>query len=117
MNTDVNLKEFWNVTSITNKTTSGASKDFVSSIEAVNYPFIGTIFHPEKTQAWNDDKYGMNHSWDFLRLNRYFGTNFMAMARANVNYFDDFEEINKELIQNYKNIITDYYNGDIYVFE
>jgi len=73
MHDDEGLRDFWTLTSITNSTSSGAPKSFVATIEAKKYPFMATQFHPEKsTQAWNDPKYNMNHSWMAQKLNRMF---------------------------------------------
>lgn len=44
--TDDSLRNFWTVTSISTVPNNGT--EFVASIEAINYPFYGTQFHPEK---------------------------------------------------------------------
>jgi len=42
---DAKLKEFWDVTSTS---VSPDGQTFVATIEAKNYPFMATMFHPEK---------------------------------------------------------------------
>ena len=86
-------------------------------MEANKYPFMATQFHPEKpSQAWNNDKDGMNHSWEAVQLNRHFADQFVMMARANKNTFGDYAYTSKHVIGNYKLITTNYYGGDYYVF-
>lgn len=65
----------WDVTSLSYDTEH--KRPFVASIEGKKYPFMATQFHPEKTtQAWNDN-YGINHSWESMELNSFFGRQFV----------------------------------------
>jgi len=78
---------------------------------------MATQFHPEKvTQAWNDN-YGINHSWESMKLNRYFGDEFVSMARSNTNSFGNFTETAGWLIDNYDKFETTYYTAEVYAFK
>jgi len=57
---DSKLKEFWTFTS-TSKDENG--REFVSSMEANDYPIMATQFHPEKASQIFYDGYNINHSW------------------------------------------------------
>jgi len=71
--TDEGLSSFWNVTS---KTTAENGREFISTMEAKDYPIMATQFHPEKpSQVWN--KKAVNHSWESLQLNQMFGEKFV----------------------------------------
>lgn len=104
----------WDVTSVSY---DANDKAFVASIEGKKYPFMATQFHPEKvTQAWNDG-YGINHSWQSMQLNKFFGSQFVSMARANKNSFGDYAQTQAVLIDNYEKFETTYYTGEVYVFK
>jgi len=108
------LNKFWDVTS-TSVTPEG--QVFVNSIEAKKYPFIGTQFHPEKvTQAWNDNL-GINHSWESIKLNRYFADLLVKMARVNTNKIGNYKTAHEKLIENNDFVSTTLYWGDIYLFK
>lgn len=112
--TDQGLKDFWDVTSISY---DANKRPFVSSMESKKYPIMGTQFHPEKvTQAWNDN-YGINHSWESVKLNRYFGDQFIQMTRMSKNTFGNYTETQKVLIDNYDKLETEQWYGEIYVFK
>jgi gamma-glutamyl hydrolase len=97
--TDPGLKEMWEVTSLSYD--PNTKRPFVASIEGKKYPFMATQFHPEKvTQAWNDN-YGINHSWESMEINSFFGRQFVSMARSNKHYFGNFTETTPYLIDNY----------------
>lgn len=111
---DEGLREMWDVTSIT---LDENKRPFVASMEGKKYPFMGTQFHPEKvTQAWNDN-YGINHSWESIKLNKIFGEQFVAMTRVNNNTFGNYSETQHVLIDNHQKFETTYYAGEVYVFK
>ena len=57
---------------------------FVATMEAFDYPFYGTQFHPEKiTTMYNSE--GLNHSWQSVNYNRWFADRFIELARENTN--------------------------------
>ena len=65
LESDIQLKEFWDVTSIS---LMPNGTEFTASIESKNYPIFGTQFHPEKaSQLWIDG-FNINHSWESLQL-------------------------------------------------
>ena len=59
-------------------------------MEAFDYPFQATQFHPEKTMTMFGDDSGINHSWESITMNRYFSDHFMSYARQNTNSFGNF---------------------------
>ena len=67
--TDSKLSKFWDVTAVSY---DSAGKEFVASIEAKDYPFMATQFHPEKTIGSWFPTSNFNHSWESIRLNRMF---------------------------------------------
>lgn len=95
MRKDKKLRDFWTITStseVASTEQGGKPRKFIASIEAKKYPFVGTQFHPEKvTQTWIEDM-GIDHSWKSIELNRYFGDQFVRMARVNKNNFGNFKE-------------------------
>lgn len=92
-------------------------KPFVATMEGKKYPFMGTQFHPEKvTQAWNDN-YGINHSWESMELNKFFGDQFVSMARSSNHTFVNWTTTQHVLIDNYQKFETTYYAGEVYVFK
>lgn len=113
--TDPGLKEMWDVTSLSYD--PNLKKPFVATIEGKKYPFMATQFHPEKvTQAWNDN-YGINHSWQSMELNMFFGQQFLAMARNSKHTFGNFTETTPYLIDNYDKFETTYYAAELYMFK
>jgi len=68
--TDKALSEFYRLTSVSYEPSTG--KPFGTSIEAYDYPFYGTQFHPEKVLDLFTDNSGINHSWESIHYNRYF---------------------------------------------
>ena len=74
LETDAKFGDFWTVTS-TSKDFKGTT--FIASMEAKNYPIMGTQFHPEKaTQIWYEGV-GINHTWQSTKMNRYFADLFV----------------------------------------
>ena len=74
--TDKSLSEFYKLTSVSYEPKTG--RPFGATIEAYNYPFFGTQFHPEKTITMFNDDSGVNHSWESIHMNRYFADHFMS---------------------------------------
>ena len=77
--TDASLAAFYKLTSISYTPLEG--KPFGATMEAYNYPFFGTQFHPEKTMDMFNDDTGINHTWESITLNRYFSDKFLSYAR------------------------------------
>ena len=61
-------------TSISHSILTGST--FVSTMEAYNYPFFGTIFHPERIYIYNGEG-NINHSENSHHYNQYFGRKFV----------------------------------------
>jgi len=87
------LSSFFRVLS-TNVDRQGRS--FISSVEAIHYPFYGVQFHPEKnmfeyatypesTQPFED----INHSQEGIEFSHYMGKLFVNEARKNMHKFVD----------------------------
>ena len=68
------------------------------------------------TQAWNDN-YGINHSWESIELNTFFGRQFLAMARSNEHTFGNFLQTTPNLIDNYDKFETTYFAAELYAFK
>lgn len=110
---DGQLGGFWNVNSI-NQDRFG--RDFVSAMEAKDYPIFAVQFHPEKPgYRWKSEfPAGVNRSWESISINNEFTELFVKMARANPHTYDD---VVPNLIQNYDYFVTDSVYGDFYMFE
>lgn len=80
--TDKSLSEFYRLTSVSYEPGNepADARPFGASMEAFDYPFFGTQFHPEKILAMFYDM-GINHTWESIKLNRYFTDHFMSYAR------------------------------------
>jgi len=74
-NDDAGLASFYRLTSISY--TPADNRPFASSMEAYNYPFTATQFHPEKVLFMFGDNNGVNHSWESITLNKYFADQFV----------------------------------------
>lgn len=107
-----NLNSFYQPLS-TNKDLNGL--EFISSMEAYDYPIYGTQWHPEKNPfEWNLHS-GKNipHSMDAVRVSQYIADFIVSEARKSSHSFSSPEEEQKALIYNYQ----PYYTGDIYIME
>ncbi|KAI0981955.1 hypothetical protein GJ496_007761 [Pomphorhynchus laevis] len=61
--------------------------EFVAMIEAKQYPFFGTQWHPEKPQfEWKSPL--IPHNFDSIQSGIYFLNAFVEMARKNTNRFN-----------------------------
>lgn len=89
---DASLGSFYKLTSVSYEPNNVPedARPFAATIEANNYPFFGTQFHPEKTIEMFNDNAGVNHSWESISSNRYFTDHFMSWARQNTNSFGNF---------------------------
>ncbi|XP_050544522.1 gamma-glutamyl hydrolase B-like [Daktulosphaira vitifoliae] len=90
------LNKFWNTITINRDIND---MEFISSIEAKNYPFVGLQFHPEKNAyEWerNDP-----HDWDAIYSARFFYDWFLNECRQNKHKYINEEELKAEIIYNY----------------
>ncbi|XP_065185193.1 gamma-glutamyl hydrolase-like [Sycon ciliatum] len=76
-----------NVFDVLATSTDRDGKEFVSLIEARDYPIFSSIFHPEKSMfEWNS-KYDINHSLHAVKAAQYFADFFVNEARASTHSF------------------------------
>ncbi|XP_054716706.1 gamma-glutamyl hydrolase-like [Uloborus diversus] len=88
---------------------------FVSAVEAINYPFYGVAFHPEKVMfEWviSDKEHNIPHSSESIRVSQYFANFFVNEARKNLNKFPYKEDEDDLLIYNYNPFFTGKYNNN-----
>ena len=64
-NFDAGLGSFYKLTSISYEPDIPYAP-FTASMEAYDYPFFATQFHPEKTFTMFNDDSGINHSWESI---------------------------------------------------
>ena len=99
------LTNFYNILS-NNKDRNG--NEFVSTIEAKNYPIFGSQWHPEKNNLeWKKDadgtpKEAINHSPDAVAVSQYTANFFVSKTRHNQHTFKDVEVENNALIYNWQ---------------
>jgi len=105
------LTSFYNLLSV-NEDPKG--KQFVSTIEAKNYPIFGSQWHPEKILfEWTPNLKQINHSRNSVEVNGWVARFFVDECRKNDNHFANTAEENKALIYQY----TPTYTGDKSNFE
>uniref|UniRef100_A0A8C4QLI5 folate gamma-glutamyl hydrolase n=2 Tax=Eptatretus burgeri TaxID=7764 RepID=A0A8C4QLI5_EPTBU len=94
---DEKLKKFYRLLS-TNKDENGL--EFVSSVEAIEYPFYGVQWHPEKNAyEWKPNS-GYPHSHNAVRASFHFAEFIVCEARRNQHSFEnDVEETNALIYQ------------------
>ncbi|KAM4718690.1 gamma-glutamyl hydrolase isoform 2-T2 [Anableps anableps] len=100
-NTDENLSSFYKVLS----TNTDGNIEFVSTVEAYNYPVYGTQWHPEKN-AFEWSRPYVPHSPSAVRTTFYMSEFFVSEARKNFHRFQSKEEESKALIYNYNPVYT-----------
>ncbi|CAL4894443.1 unnamed protein product [Urochloa decumbens] len=84
-------------------------KEYVSTVQAKDYPIIGTQWHPEKVFEWGQavslehDK--APHSEDAVRLSEHFAKYFISQARKSANRTSDCKDredkVRPKLVDNY----------------
>ncbi|XP_074478295.1 gamma-glutamyl hydrolase-like isoform X2 [Sebastes fasciatus] len=107
-NTNEELKKFYKILS----TNTDGETEFVSTVEAYDYPIYGTQWHPEKN-AFEWKKSYVPHSPSAVRTSYYMAEFFVNEARKNFHRFESDEEETKALIYNYNPV----YVGPESVFE
>ena len=97
------LQSFYSVLS-TNNDRKGA--EFISTMEAFNYPIYGSQWHPEK----NDFEWGMtdgipneaiNHTYHAVIISQYTANYFVEQSRKNLHAFNSWDSEDSALIENY----------------
>lgn len=99
--TDDDLRRFYKVLS----TNTDGNIEFVSTVEAYDYPVYGTQWHPEKN-AFEWSRPYIPHSPSAVRTTFYMADFFVNEARKNFHRFPSKEEENKALIYNYNPVYT-----------
>ncbi|RWS20802.1 gamma-glutamyl hydrolase-like isoform X2 [Leptotrombidium deliense] len=83
-----------------NHDTNGVN--FISMVEAINFPFYGVQFHPEYViYQFIESMSGIVHSDEAIAVSQYFTRFFVSEARKNNHKFKSKEEENLALIYNY----------------
>eukprot|EP00092_Neocalanus_flemingeri_P020717 GFUD01022451.1.p1 GENE.GFUD01022451.1~~GFUD01022451.1.p1 ORF type:complete len:382 (-),score=85.16 GFUD01022451.1:168-1313(-) len=98
--TKYRMETFWNALSYNYDKNH---LEYISSIEAKDYPFFGTQFHPEKNIfEWNEQEPMIPHSRHAVHVSLYFATHFVNMARKSRHSFKDRDTEEKFLIYRYQ---------------
>ncbi|XP_063768491.1 gamma-glutamyl hydrolase-like isoform X2 [Eleginops maclovinus] len=95
-NTNNDLKNFYKVLS----TNTDGEIEFVSTVEAYDYPIYGTQWHPEKN-AFEWRRPYIPHSPSAVKTTFYMAQFFVNEARKNFHRFESEEEERSALIYNY----------------
>lgn len=106
--TEERLNTFYKVVS----TNTDGNVEFVSTMEAYDYPFYGTQWHPEKTPFVWTRPY-IPHSSSAVRASFYTAAFFVDEARKNMHKFESDEAEKEALIYNYNPV----YTADVSVFQ
>ncbi|XP_004463965.1 gamma-glutamyl hydrolase [Dasypus novemcinctus] len=104
-----NLKTFFNILS----TNTVNNIEFISTMEAYEYPIYGVQWHPEKAPYEWERKKGISHSPNAVKTAFYLADFFVGEARKNNHHFDSQEEEKKALIYQFRPI----YTGNISSFQ
>lgn len=100
-NTLEELKKFYKVIS----TNSDGKIEFISTMEAYDYPIYAVQWHPEKNAyEWTKPYYV--HSSTAVKVSFYLADFFVSEARKNFNTFQSKEEEKNMLIYNYSPVYT-----------
>lgn len=107
------LRDFYSVTS-TNTDTRGL--EYVSSMEAYDYPFYGIQWHAEKISYWYPPKNNLNHSYNAVLIAQYVSNFFVNEARKSKQSFKSAAELSRFLINSYQIIFNPTSLEEIYHF-
>ncbi|XP_038587894.1 gamma-glutamyl hydrolase [Micropterus salmoides] len=112
-NTNEELKKFYKVLS----TNTDGKIEFVSTVEAHDYPIYGTQWHPEKN-AFEWTRPYIPHSSSAVKTTFYMAEFFVSEARKNLHRFESEEDESKALIYNYNPVYAGPKSGfqQIYYF-
>ncbi|KAA0723861.1 Gamma-glutamyl hydrolase [Triplophysa tibetana] len=95
------LKKFYRVLS----TNTDGQNEFVSTVEAYEFPIYGTQWHPEKN-AFEFTRPYIPHTSSAIKTTSYTAQFFVNEARKNRHTFGSTEEEQKALIYNYNPVYT-----------
>ncbi|NXA37160.1 GGH hydrolase, partial [Eudromia elegans] len=109
------LRNFYNVLT----TNTADQLEFVSTMEAYEYPIYGIQWHPEKNAYEWKNSSGIPHSPLAIRAAYYMAEFFINEARKNLHSFPTKEEEAEELIYNYTPTYTGSFSSfqQIYFFD
>jgi len=93
---NVAVHKFYRVLS-TNRGKEG-KKEFVSTMEAYDYPFYGVQWHPEKNSFEWTSQEAINHSKEAVMVTQYFADFFVNQARLSGHRFPSKDEEEDALI-------------------
>ncbi|XP_033725631.1 gamma-glutamyl hydrolase-like [Pecten maximus] len=79
---------------------------YISTMEAVRYPFYGVQFHPEKNVYNWDLHFTNNHDADAIQVAHYFSDFFLVEARKSRHFFPTVDEEIGALIDNYEPVFS-----------
>jgi len=98
--TKFDMGNFWNLLSVSE---DEDGVEFVSSMEAKDYPFYATQFHPEKNIAgWSVVHPSVPHSREATSVSLYFSQFFVDIARKSNHAFPSREAEERHLIYNHQ---------------
>ncbi|KAM6971634.1 gamma-glutamyl hydrolase [Tautogolabrus adspersus] len=100
--TNEELRNFYKVLS----TNTDGRIEFVSTMEAYDYPIYGAQWHPEKNAFEWREPY-IPHSSSAIKTTFYMAEFFVNEARKNLHRFDSEEDEKKALIYNYSPVYTE----------
>ncbi|XP_042366323.1 gamma-glutamyl hydrolase [Plectropomus leopardus] len=100
-NTNEELRNFYKVLS----TNTDGETEFVSTVEAYDYPIYGTQWHPEKN-AFEWTRPYITHSQAAIKTTFYMAEFFVNEARKNFHRFDSEGDERNALIYNYSPVYT-----------
>uniref|UniRef100_A0A8C2PY29 folate gamma-glutamyl hydrolase n=1 Tax=Cyprinus carpio TaxID=7962 RepID=A0A8C2PY29_CYPCA len=92
------LKRFYRVLT----TNTDGKKEFISTMEAYQYPFYAVQWHPEKSPFEWIEKDGMVHTLSAIKATFYTAHFFVSEAMKNHHQFSSQSEEEKALIYNYQ---------------
>jgi len=76
--------------------------EFISTLEAKDYPFYGTQFHPEKNNfEWSQLYSEIPHTQEAVKVSNYFANFFVSEARKSTHRFASRADEDASLIYNY----------------
>ena len=102
--TQFGLDKFWNALSYNYDI---YKLEYLSLLEAKDYPFIATQFHPEKNIfEWSLKEPMIPHSSAAIHVSLYFATHFVNMARRSSHRFKDRETEESFLSYNFSPVYT-----------
>jgi len=117
--TKYEMGNFWDVLSV-NTDTDGL--EFISTLEAKNFPIFGTQWHPEKNPyEWTPKYPDLPHSKEAVKVSFYMAEFFVSKARRSLHSFPSRSSEEETLIYNHQPLLTGNEEGNsvfeqVYIF-